>query len=105
DGQVIALDVKSGKPAWRTRLGNINLGETITMAPTVADGKVYVGNSGGELGVRGWVIALDENTGKMAWRAYNTGADADVLIGTQFKPFYAADRGTDLGVTSWPPQA
>ena len=40
---------------WRTQLGNINKGETITMAPTVADGKVYVGNSGGELGVRGWV--------------------------------------------------
>jgi PQQ-dependent dehydrogenase (methanol/ethanol family) len=105
DGQVIAVDVKTGKAAWRTQLGNINVGETITMAPTVAEGKVYVGNSGGELGVRGWVIALDENTGKMLWRAYNTGADADVLIGAQFKPYYASDQGQDLGLTSWPAQA
>ena len=56
DGQTIALDVKTGKPVWRTQLGNITIGETITMAPLVADGKVYVGNSGGEMGVRGWFV-------------------------------------------------
>ena len=86
DGQTIALDVKTGKPVWRTQLGNINIGETITMAPLVADGRVYVGNSGGEMGVHGWIVALDENTGKLLWRAYNTGPDKDVLIGPDFKP-------------------
>jgi len=105
DGQTIALDAKSGSPVWRTRLGNINIGETITMAPTVARGRVYVGNSGGELGVRGWIAALDENTGKLLWKAYNTGPDADVKIGPHFKPFYPSDRGTDLGVKSWPADA
>src|SRR5581483_8303620 len=105
DGQTIALDVKTGKPVWRTQLGNINLGESITMAPVVADGRVYVGNSGGELGVRGWVIALDENSGKLLWKGWNTGPDKDVLIGPQFKPFYTSDQGTDLGVKSWPPDA
>jgi len=102
DGQVIALDAKTGKPAWKVRLGNINLGETITMAPLVADGKVYVGNSGGEMGVRGWITALDEGSGRIAWKAYNTGPDKDVLIGPGFKPFYAMDRGKDLGVSTWP---
>jgi PQQ-dependent dehydrogenase (methanol/ethanol family) len=105
DGQTIALDVQTGKALWRVQLGNINKGETMTMAPTVANGKVYVGNSGGEMGVRGWVIALDENTGKLLWRAFNTGPDADVLIGTEFKPHYSSDQGKDLGVQSWPPQA
>ncbi len=105
DGQTIALDVKTGKPLWRTQLGNINVGESITMAPTVAKGRVYVGNSGGELGVRGWIACLDENTGKLLWKAWNTGPDKDVLIGGQFKPLYAADQGTDLGVKSWPPDA
>src|SRR5579863_1462092 len=105
DGQVIALDAKSGKPQWRTRLGNINLGETVTMAPLVAGGRVFVGDSGGEMGVRGWIAALDENSGKLLWKAYNTGPDKDVLIGPQFKPFYAEDRGTDLGERTWPPQA
>src|SRR6185437_7370133 len=64
DGQAIALDVKTGLPIWRTQLANINLGETITMAPLVAQGRVYVGDSGGELGVRGWLAALDEESGK-----------------------------------------
>ena len=105
DGQTIALDVQSGKPLWRTQLGNISIGETMTMAPLVAKGRVYVGNSGGEMGVRGWIVALDENTGKLLWRAYNTGPDAEVLIGPNFHPFYDADKGTNLGVSSWPPQA
>jgi len=105
DGQVIALDVNTGTPIWRTQLGNINAGETITGAPLVAKGRVYVGDSGGEMGVRGWLTALDENTGKLVWRAYNAGRDKDVLIGPEFKPFYPGDKGTDLGVTSWPTDA
>ena len=105
DGQTIALDVKTGKPIWRTQLGNLNKGETMTMAPTVAKGKVYVGNSGGEMGVRGWLVALDEDTGNLKWRAYSAGPDVDVLIGADFKQPYPSDQGKDLGVRSWPPQA
>ena len=105
DGKTIALDAGTGKPLWTTKLGDINKGETITMAPMVVKGKVLVGNSGGEFGVRGWLVALDAGTGKVAWKAYNTGPDAEVLIGPSFKPFYAGDRGEDLGVKSWPPGA
>ena len=72
------------------------------MAPMVVKGKVLVGNSGGEFGIRGWLTALDEKTGKIAWRAYTTGPDKDVLIGPKFKPFYPQDRGQDLGVKTWP---
>ncbi|HEX6576202.1 MAG TPA: PQQ-binding-like beta-propeller repeat protein, partial [Gemmatimonadaceae bacterium] len=93
DNHTIALDANSGQEIWNTKLGDINLGETITMAPLVVKGKVLVGNSGGEMGVRGWLTALDAGTGKVAWRAYHTGPDKDVLIGSDFKPFYAADRG------------
>ena len=105
DGQTIAVDANSGQQVWRTQLGDIQKGETITMAPLVAGGKVLVGNSGGEMGVRGWIAALDEGSGKLAWSAYNTGPDKDVLIGSRFKPFYAMDQGKDLGVKSWPPDA
>src|SRR3712207_9127883 len=90
---------------WRTKLGEIKLGETITMAPLVVKGKVLVGNSGGGMGVRGWLTALDAATGENAWRAYSTGPDRDVLIGPGFRPFYPQDRGRDLGVTRWPPNA
>ncbi len=37
------------------------------------------------------------------WQAFTCGPDKDVLIGPNFKPFYASDRGKDLGVTTWPP--
>src|SRR5258705_36320 len=105
DDSSVAIDAQSGKQIWKTQLGDINKGETMTMAPLVVKDKVLVGNSGGEMGVRGWLTALDAATGKIAWRAYSTGSDQDVLIGANFKPFYPQDRGTDLGITSWPPDA
>lgn len=103
DGQVLAVRAEDGKELWRTQLGNYRIGESMTMAPIVVKGKVLVGNSGGEFGVRGWLVALDAATGKEAWRAWSTGPDADVRIGPSFRPFYAQDRGKDLGVTTWPP--
>ncbi|MER8442918.1 methanol/ethanol family PQQ-dependent dehydrogenase [Mesorhizobium sp. M1066] len=105
DGHTIALDANTGKPIWNTHIGNINIGETITMAPLVVKGKVLVGNSGGEMGVRGWVKALDAEDGHVVWTAYGTGPDKDVLIGPDFKPHYDMDKGKDLGVTTWPPEA
>ncbi len=103
DDHTVAVDAATGKEIWKTKLGEFTNGESITMAPIVVKDKVLVGNSGGEMGVRGWLTALDAGTGKISWRAYSTGPDKDVLIGPNFKPFYAADRGTDLGVKSWPP--
>jgi lanthanide-dependent methanol dehydrogenase len=105
DGQTVAVDAHTGQEIWRARLGNINKGESMTMAPLVVKDKVLVGNSGGEFGVRGWLTALDSSTGKILWRAYSTGPDAEVLIGPEFQPFYSQDRGTDLGKTSWPGDA
>jgi lanthanide-dependent methanol dehydrogenase len=105
DNQTIALDAKSGRELWRAKLGDIKMGESMTMAPLVVKDKVLVGNSGGEFGVRGWLTALDAASGKIVWRAYSTGPDKDVLIGKNFKPYYAGDRGTDLGVKSWPGEA
>jgi PQQ-dependent dehydrogenase (methanol/ethanol family) len=105
DARTISLDAATGKERWVAALGDINRGETMTMAPLVAADKVFVGNSGGEFGVRGWLTALNASDGSMAWRAYNTGPDKDALIGPEFKPFYEQDRGKDLGMTSWPPDA
>ena len=102
DARTISLDAETGKERWVTTLGDINRGETMTMAPLVAADKVFVGNSGGEFGVRGWLTALNAGDGRIAWRAYNTGPDKDALIGPEFKPFYDQDRGKDLGMTTWP---
>jgi lanthanide-dependent methanol dehydrogenase len=102
DASTVAVDT-AGRELWRVQLGDINRGETMTMAPLVVKGKVLVGVSGGEYGVRGWITALDAATGRIAWQAYSTGPDADVRIGDRFKPHYAMDQGADLGVKSWPP--
>jgi lanthanide-dependent methanol dehydrogenase len=105
DNHVVAVNAVTGKQAWKTKVGDIHKGETMTMAPLAVKDKVLVGNSGGEFGVRGWLKALDIASGRVVWTAYNTGPDAEVLIGANFKPFYAQDRGKDLGVTTWPPDA
>jgi lanthanide-dependent methanol dehydrogenase len=104
DGHTVAVDAITGAEVWKTRVAEINLGESLTMAPSVVRGKVMIGNSGGEFGVRGWLTALDVKDGHIVWRAFSTGPDKDVLIGARFKPFYASDKGTDLGVNSWPPE-
>ncbi len=103
DDHTVAVDAKTGKEVWAVKLGEITQGMTITMAPIAVKGKILVGNSGGEMGVRGWVTALDENTGKIVWRAYSVGPDKDVLIGPRFHPFYKSAQGKDLGVKTWPP--
>src|SRR5918912_3330651 len=105
DAHTVAVDATTGKEVWKTQVGDINKGESVTMAPLVVKGKVLVGNSGGEFGVRGWLSALDAGSGKMVWRAYSTGPDSEVLIGPAFKPFYPQDQGKDLGVQSWPGDA
>ncbi|MFD0986081.1 PQQ-dependent dehydrogenase, methanol/ethanol family [Methyloligella solikamskensis] len=98
----VAVDAKTGEEVWRTKLGKIERGETITSAPLLAGDKVMIGNSGGELGVRGWVKALDVETGEVVWTANSTGPDEDVKIGEKFKPFYDQYKGEDLGVKTWP---
>lgn len=102
DDHTIALDLKTGKELWRTELANVANGVTMTSSAFIVGNKVFVGNSGGEMGVGGWLAALDLNTGKVLWKAYSTGSDKDVKIGSRFKPFYPQYKGKDLGLTSWP---
>lgn len=103
DGNTCAVDAETGAELWKTKLGDINKGETITMAPLVVKDKILVGNSGAEFGVRGWIAALNVDTGAVVWKAFSTGPDADCLIGQNFHPYYDSDKGKDLGVTTWPP--
>jgi PQQ-dependent dehydrogenase (methanol/ethanol family) len=103
DNHTVAVNANTGKEVWVRKLGEITRGQTMTMAPLVVKGKVLVGNSGGEMGVRGWLTALDENDGHIVWRGYSVGPDKDVLIGKDFHPFYKQYAGKDLGVKTWPP--
>jgi alcohol dehydrogenase (cytochrome c)/quinohemoprotein ethanol dehydrogenase len=70
DGRLVAIDARNGKPVWSTLTIDPTKPYTITSAPRVAKGKVLIGNSGGEYGVRGYVSAYDAETGKLDWRFY-----------------------------------
>jgi alcohol dehydrogenase (cytochrome c) len=70
DAELVALDVKTGKEVWKTKVEENKNGYYMTLAPLVADGKVLVGVSGGELGIRGFVAAYNVDTGAQAWKAF-----------------------------------
>jgi alcohol dehydrogenase (cytochrome c) len=68
DCHLVALDLKSGIERWATKVADYKSGYSMTMAPLAIAGKVVVGISGGETGIRGFVDAYDAMTGKQAWR-------------------------------------
>ncbi len=72
DSHLIALDAVSGKVLWDKVVGDVKALSYITLAPLAAKGKILVGSSGGETGVRGFVAAFDAETGKEAWRTFMT---------------------------------
>ena len=75
DGRLVALDIKTGTEVWSVRTTPLDQPYTVTMAPRIAKGKVFIGNAGGEYPVRGYVSAYDAETGKMAWRFYTVPGD------------------------------
>ena len=70
DAFVVALDAVSGELVWETAVADYRTGYYMTIAPLVANGKVLVGPSGGERGIRGFVTALDPDTGEEVWRTH-----------------------------------
>lgn len=83
DAHLVALDANTGQEVWNTDTvpASTGLSEdmrgqySITMAPRVAKGKVFIGGSGGEYGARGWIAAFDAQTGEEAWRFWTVPDD------------------------------
>lgn len=71
DGHVLSLDARTGKKLWEVDIAREDLGYSITVAPLVVKDKLILGPAGGEYGIRGFIIALDLNTGEELWR-FNT---------------------------------
>jgi alcohol dehydrogenase (cytochrome c) len=70
DSRLIALDARTGKKLWQAQIGDYKKGYYSTLEPLVVNGKVMVGTSGGEFGVRGFIKAFDAKTGKLLWTTY-----------------------------------
>ena len=77
DAVLVALDARTGEQVWTATVAENKNGYYMTLAPLVADGKVMVGASGGELGVRGFVAAYDPDTGRQLWRTYTVPAPGE----------------------------
>ena len=96
DAHVVALDAKTGKVVWDQTVEDYKKGYYMTLAPLVAKGKVIVGVSGGELGIRGFIQALDAKTGGTAWKTYTVPAPGEPGSDT-----WKGDTWKTGGVSVW----
>ena len=99
DANVVALDIKTGGELWKTPIEDWRNGYSITSAPLYYDGIVYSGISGGELGIRGRLTALDAKTGKILWRVYTVPGPGEV--GSDTWPAARKSRSTRGGASIW----
>lgn len=70
DQRLIAFDRRTGEKAWEAQIEDPEFGYSETMAPLVYDGKVLIGTSGAEYGIRGFLKAYDANNGNLLWTWY-----------------------------------
>jgi quinohemoprotein ethanol dehydrogenase len=102
DGRLIALNKTTGEPVWTTRVFERDFPYSITGAPRVFDGKVVVGQSGGDFGVRGFVAAFDAETGAKLWKFFLTPGDpAKGPEGEASDPIMPMIRETWFGDKYW----
>jgi alcohol dehydrogenase (cytochrome c) len=70
DAHVVAIDATTGVELWNVEVADMDLGYAFTLAPLAIKDKVLVGTGGGDRGIRGFIVALDAETGEEAWRFY-----------------------------------
>ena len=96
DAQVSALDSKTGKELWTTKVYDYTAGAVITSPPTIAKNLVITGYGGGEYGVRGALVALDQGTGKEVWRTHTVPVGNEKNADT-----WKGDSGKTGGGAAW----
>src|ERR1700749_3894732 len=101
DTTLVALDAKTGNVAWSVKTDDPGKGATGTDALMVVKDKVYVGVSGGEFGVRGWLAAYLVADGKKVWRAYSEGTDAYLLVDPEKTTSLGKPIGADSSLKTW----
>src|SRR5215475_9844678 len=68
--RLVATDKDTGKIVWETNIGDGQKELEFTAAPLAIKDKIIVGASGGDKGVRDYIMAVDAATGKFVWRQY-----------------------------------
>ena len=101
DTTLVALDAKTGQVAWSVKNGDPAKGETNTNAPLIVKDKVITGISGGEYGVRGFVVAYDIKTGRQVWKAYSVGPDNELLVDPRRTTHLGKPIGANSSLSTW----
>ncbi len=96
DAHVAAIDAKTGKELWATKVMDYTAGAVITSPPTLVKNLVITGFAGGEYGIRGALVALDQATGKEVWRTHTV-----PLQGEKGGDTWKGDSGKFGGGTAW----
>jgi alcohol dehydrogenase (cytochrome c) len=76
-GHLVALDARSGIVRWDITVDDNKAGYYLTLAPLALDGRIIVGVSGAETGIRGFVDAYDATSGKRLWRTHSIPAPGE----------------------------
>ncbi len=110
DARVVALDARTGAVVWNEAVEDYRNGYYMTIAPLAARGRLMVGVSGGERGIRGFVVALDPDTGEQIWKTYTVPAPgepgSDTWPGDSWRTggapvWITGSFDPELGLTYW----
>jgi quinohemoprotein ethanol dehydrogenase len=75
DGRLVAVDARSGKKVWEVQATDPQKTLSITGAPRIADGRIFMGEAGSEFHQRGYLAAYDAENGKELWRWWSVPGD------------------------------
>ncbi|MET3353957.1 UNVERIFIED_ORG: alcohol dehydrogenase (cytochrome c) [Xanthobacter viscosus] len=101
DTTVVALDARTGAVRWKVANGDPKKGESNTATVMPVKDKLIVGIAGAEFGARGHISAYNLKDGTLAWRAYSTGPDADMLLDPEKTTELGKPVGADSSLKSW----
>lgn len=83
DARLLAIDAVSGQTLWEQQVGDPVQGEFFSSVPAVWQGSLIIGAAGSDWGIRGRVMAYEQDSGRELWR------------------FYTVPRGKEVGAESW----
>ncbi len=98
DGRMIRVSKDTGEAVWETQLADPAIAETVTVAPLIVKNMGITGVSGAEYGIRGWIAAVDLDSGKEKWRRYTVPGPGEAGFDTWKDDYDAWMTG---GGSSW----
>jgi alcohol dehydrogenase (cytochrome c) len=97
DSFLVALDARTGAQLWEVKTGDYKTGEGHAHAPLIADGKVFIGNTGGDFAARGKFEAYDAANGTRLWTFYTVPRKGE----PGYETWTENDRWPPLGAAAW----